>query len=575
MTQFLRIADRQSKALRHATRILCIGGPVHDVPAGTLLDGYFGQNLTRVDRLTDSAATAEFDAVFVAADSAEAAGVTSLAHLDKLARGRQVVCSLGVLADLAGESLLVRHDGPVGGDATVVDPGWFGRAFGPGDVLPWRGSSALRRGANFGSDADDQFLQTVLQTHAGLILAIERKLDGGRILAIDWSGLNDNAGDGYRDFLGTIILEALGAEAWDLAQYRAPWLDYETHIRLVETWAAMQGDLITTELLTPATPTGRQLRKLSIAERPGKPVVLISCCTHGHEWGPAYGVFHYLQYLVDDYRRGGAWGRAVLDNLSIIWVPVVSVDGFHETWRRGVLVPHGPNWVDLNRDYPPNWDRQLDRPKGPHPLSQAETQILESLMREYLDRGLLFSDCHECGRGFYPHSPQNPWLKAVGADIEAAFDRRYLHEDLGMYHRDEALEWVEYAGTQALSNGPTAAHHAAELGWPQAMVSEFFGNDDFTPFQILARIDAAGTVMDHMIGGLLGRTGFNHRVSPRTVELSPPDRPADEPQTLLTIDADGAVVERSACKAGDAPSVTLQAGQRALTIGPEFQPPSS
>jgi len=574
MAQFLRVPSRLSRAVRHAGRVVCVGGPGDGTPAHELLSKYFGDGLSVVARLDDADASDPDALVFFGCD-VSGCGLADIDALERLSAGRQVVCDLGVFASLFDDDVLIYRPGRFAAEGVVKNPAYFLEAFGAGDVLPWRGAGDLVRGEAFGWKAPQHGLRVALASYDGRILAVEKLIEGGRIAAIDLRSLDDEAGDGFRDLSGLLVLEAMGAEMVDLGHYRAPWLSYEEHTREIEAWASMHAGLVSVECLEPQTAAGRALRLVTVAGGDDKAVVLLSCCTHGHEWAPSYGVFGYLCWLVEGFERGGAWARTVLENLTIAWVPVVSADGFAETWSRGLLVPHGASNVDLNRNYPPGWkDYTGERNKGPASLSEPETQALSALMKRFAPRGLAFVDFHECGRDFFPISPPDEWLQAVGEGIADAFAGRYLHEDLGTYHRDRELEWVRYAGLErSPGGGPGAMSHAASMGFPHAFVAEHFGNDDFTPYQVVARTDASGLFTEHTLGGLLGRTAYNHRIEPRRVKMRFPELSPDEPIRVVKLDADERVSDDRRVRAGEGVSDTLERGERIVALAPRWKCP--
>lgn len=75
--------------------------------------------------------------------------------------------------------------------------------------------------------------------------------------------------------------------------------------------------------------------------------------------------------------------------IRLLWIPTVVAGDFRGGRENG-------NEVNLNRNYPWNWDRATGSdPKGSAPLDQPETQVIKSVLDDY-PVSLLF-DCHNFG----------------------------------------------------------------------------------------------------------------------------------------------------------------------------------
>lgn len=576
MASFLRVPARQTRAARFAERVLAVGDLAARPRLRRFLQAYFGEGLSLAGRLPPDGA-AECDAILLAGPDARALGVASREALADLARGRQVLCDLPALAGLCEERLLRRHDGPLAGPVAVRHAAYFLAGFGQDDLLAWHDRGWAARGRDFGWLAPQQYLRVALQTLDGRIVAMEQGgIPDGRLAAIGLSALEEAPADGLDDLLGLLVVEALGAQCVDLGVYRATTLGYEAYVAEVEAWAKLHPDLVRLEVLEPESALGRHLRLLTVGTAPDRPNVTMACCTHGHEWATTYGVFAFLRHLVDQRERGTVWGRAVLDNLAIAWVPVVSVDGFDETVARGVLVPFGPHGVDLYVNYgPPElWERTNveGRPKGPAPLSEPETQAMAAVLRRYGPQGRAFVDFHEaCDEGFYQYAEHDPWLSGVRATLAPAFERRYLGQRLSGYNRDAGLHWHGYGPRRDTGVGSTGPHYARLQGFAHAMVAEFWGNDDYTPYHTIGRIDAAASFAEAIVGGVLGRTAYNHRTRRRVVRGPLADLPPDEPVRILRLAADGfGILDARTRPAGQSFEVPLDRGERMLAIRQEW-----
>lgn len=575
MSQFLRVSSRRSRVLRHAERVLVVGDLAARPRTRERLAKHFGAGLHAVAHLREATDLPSFDALLLLGIQAAELGVESFDALSELARGRQVVCELPVLASLLEPAVGAYRAAPGETHAVVRNDAYFLDGFGPTDVLPWRSAGHLARGGDWGSRCVKLGLRVALQTHDGRILALERTAPDARLAALDLGGLESEPG-GLADLAGLLLVEALGAEAVDLGQYQAPWRDYATHIGEVEAWAARHPRLVRVERLDPPTVRGERLRLLTIGQAEDRPAAVLTCCTHAHEWGPTYGVFAYLRWLLHAHARGDAFARALLERLTIAWVPVVNIDGFNDTFSRGVLVPYGPRWVDLNRNYPAGdaWEAfgredaaTGGRNKGERPLSEPESQAVDAVLRRLRGKGVLEVDYHEqSDRGMFPYSFPDPWLDAVGCGIAQAFNGRYLGECLCGYDRRTDLDWHDWSAVQPMGGGPTTSNYGHHLGYPHAMTAEFLGNDDFTPYHVPGRIDAVGTFTEHLLAGLVGRTAYNHRCQPRAMRVNLSDLPPDAPVRVLRLDPAGHTAEESTRAAGGGLEATLEPRQRLLVL---------
>jgi len=580
MPQFLRIPRRRSGALRHADRVLVVGDLSGRLRLTEVLEAYFGAGLSQIARI-DGPVDAAIDALLLVGSDAASLGVKDLAHFEQLALGRQVVADLAVLGSLLPDELVqyVRVDG--GSQAVMKEPAHYLPAFGSEDVLPWQARGALRRGTTFGYKAPRLGLRVNLESYAGDIYAIEKLVDGGRLAAIDLGTLEADPDSGYRDLSAMILLEALGAEQIDLGTYHGPWRSYDTYIEEVETWCALHRDVVKIKELEPRSVGGRVLRRVDIGDTADKPVVLMTNCTHGHERCPTYGVFAFLRHLVHDCEAGGAWGRTVLANLGVVWVPVVNVDGFDRTWQRGVMVPHSKNWIDLNRNYGPQdiWEAyQADkgRPKGDRPFSEPESQAIKQVIDQVAPRGETHLDFHEMTEtGVLVYADSDPWYDGLFHTLGCGFDGRYLHESLSGYSRDRKLQWQNVTGLQLSGPGPMCGRYGRHAGFKHAGTGETFGNDDLTVYHMVSRIDATASFAEAVVGAVLGRTIHNHRAGPHRATAQFPELDSDDRLTLLQIDAAGQITDQTTIRARDGFDVELPSGCRLLALRDAWRGPTA
>lgn len=573
MAQFLRIPRRRSDALRHARRVLVVGHLDGRPRLAELLRAYFGEGLRTAATLPPTVPT-DVDALLLC--NAAAAPMTDLDAVRQCARGRQMVMHLPVLAAAMPEKTLTHHHGDVIGSAIVKHAGWFMAGFGSDDVLPWWGGGWIAPGPEFTWRSEQAGLHTVLQSFDRRIYVMQLDAPGGRAAALDLDALEKQPDNGFRDLVGLILLEALGAQQIDMGQYVFPFHNHDDHLAEIEAWCGLHEPLVRVSRLQPPSVMGRQLRRIDIGDTAGKPTVLLTCVTHGHEWGPSYGVFAFLRHLLHDHARGGAWGRIVLENLGLVWIPVVSVDGFERTFRSGEIVPYGPNWVDLNRNFGPHeyWSREAARPRGKAPFSEPEAQAVKAVVDDLMPRLKLHVDFHEqTWPGTLIHCPPTLFLEGMAHTLRSVFDGRYLHESLSSYARDTRLQWQNHHGPVPSEKGEVGvcSIYARAVGGCEGGTGETFGNDDLTPFHTVGRVDATAAMTEALVGAVLGRTAYNHRCTDHPVAMTFPEREGGTPLQLLRIDADGRIMDRRTTLPAAGVDQPVGPGQRLLALAASFR----
>jgi hypothetical protein len=196
-------------------------------------------------------------------------------------------------------------------------------------------------------------------------------------------------------------------------------------------------------------------------------------------------------------------------------------------------------------------------------------------MERFNGRGALAVDFHECvEREFYVHALPVSWLDGVGESITRCFDRRYLLCGLSSYHRIADPGFGNFDHNHDIRDGaPHLSAHAGRLGFARWLIAEFMGNSDFTPSQAVGRTDAAATLAEQMVGGVLGRTIYNHRCGDFTATLHFPELPPDELIEAMVIAADRKeICRRSSFLAGDGHEEILGPGERVIAVRRQFQP---
>ncbi|MDR6224084.1 M14 family metallopeptidase [Desmospora profundinema] len=121
--------------------------------------------------------------------------------------------------------------------------------------------------------------------------------------------------------------------------------------------------------------------------------IVITACLHGNEYTGFYALAQFLELLVRDWHCCPALSH-LRKNIRLVTVPIVNPWGFHESKRQNV------NWVDLNRNFPYNWESySATQPgdtnyKGPEPLSEAEAKAIHALFQEVAPHTVGYLDFH-------------------------------------------------------------------------------------------------------------------------------------------------------------------------------------
>lgn len=175
--------------------------------------------------------------------------------------------------------------------------------------------------------------------------------------------------------------------------------------------AKLHPNLITYKSLT-TTPYGREIWAVKIGH--GKPVVLIHGAHHAREWMTSTLLMRMIEVYADAYKKKqsvGAYQPKILDDISIWFVPMVNPDGVtlqqmglfaypihlypslvkmnkgslnFIKWKANI------NGIDLNRQYPANWQSlkgvskypSYQLYKGIRPLEATEVKALVSFTYE-------------------------------------------------------------------------------------------------------------------------------------------------------------------------------------------------
>jgi len=201
---------------------------------------------------------------------------------------------------------------------------------------------------------------------------------------------------------------------------------YEEILEVVDSLVSAHPELIRRFEIGTTSQEGRSIFAISITSPvhppAEKPSILLNGCHHADEVMGAEICTAAIRELVSRY-GADSMVTAWLDNLEIVVVPVVNVDGHgvvtsgrDPRWRKntrdtnenGILYEY-PEGVDLNRNYDFNWahggsgDSSSVRFRGRLPMSESENRAMERLARDR--RFLLSLTYHSQGEVIY-----YPWM---------------------------------------------------------------------------------------------------------------------------------------------------------------------
>lgn len=124
------------------------------------------------------------------------------------------------------------------------------------------------------------------------------------------------------------------------------------------------------------------------------PIVIMGACIHGAERPCAKALLNLMELIADakDYSILG-WLR---NNIHFVIIPLENPWGYKNDKRTNV------NQVDLNRNFEPFWEKgesttENERYRGTAPLSEKETQYIDSILKECADKAVCYYSFHTHG----------------------------------------------------------------------------------------------------------------------------------------------------------------------------------
>lgn len=360
----------------------------------------------------------------------------------------------------------------------------------------------------------------------GLPLVLCRPGDqGGGIVVMDLEALNHRPGlTAEANLVCLLLTNALGRPQTFFGAYVVPGhgaFDYDRFCAELEGLSHGHRLLALREVGR----SGGGLPILSLSLGPqDAPTFYVDCAIHSDEWAPAYGTALYAAHLARELEEGKPWARALLSDLRLECIPVLSPDG----WDNHVRFIRQD--VDLNRNFPVYWDESTGRGKGPGKLSEPEARVVDEILRTR--KVIAAVNWHEttantnwvgtCGMGgrYRKYVTTAPgvfcqlidgrtfcWQAATWTQITEPRNFHYHLTDSFPYMRDYSPQRVGYE-----------LFHADSLGI-DGLTIEQYGNSDTGFVTSPQRTDITGIVIEMLFGLQIGLVCRNYGSAARRVRI--------------------------------------------------------
>lgn len=183
----------------------------------------------------------------------------------------------------------------------------------------------------------------------------------------------------------------------------AGFYSYEEAIAQLDSMSQKFPNLVTQKESLGETLEGREIYMVKISDNPnqdeGEPEILYTGLHHAREPMSMQVLFYYLYSILENYGTDEE-ATALINNLEIYFVPVVSADGYAYNeaqdpdgggmWRKNRRDNGDGTWgVDINRNYGFNWgyddqgsspDGNIDSYRGSAPFSEPATQAMRDFV---------------------------------------------------------------------------------------------------------------------------------------------------------------------------------------------------
>ena len=454
-------------------------------------------------------------------------------------------------------------------ESNVVDPcmrveaeSFLTRGFRVGDVVPWwsdPGSTGSRRQQQFRDHRNrvaELGFETVAVSACGepgadgrpVLLWRQGGSGGGiAVMELDWARTRPTQ-HGEANLQCLVLGNALGRPQTTVGTYVAGGFDYERYCDELCGVADSHEGLELREEGSSAR--GLPIHSISLGPE-GAPAFYVDCGIHADEWAPCFGSVLYAARLADELVAGMPWAKALLSELRLVVVPIVSPDG----WDRNVrYLRRGEDRVDLNRNFPVAWEGFTGGFKGPAPFSEPETKAIRAIFER--EKVVAAVNWHET-------TANTNWVGPVGYEGRYAkyaatvpgFFRQLID---GQHFAYAASTWTQIADERnfcwhtmdsypymrdySKGNSPYECPWADSLG-ADGLTIEQYGNSDLTPSTSPQRTEITGRIIEMLFGLQIGLIARNWSAAP--VEISIPVLCPDAAFEVAVYAADGEELNRA------------------------------
>ncbi|MFB3891018.1 MAG: M14 family zinc carboxypeptidase [Phycisphaerae bacterium] len=271
--------------------------------------------------------------------------------------------------------------------ARIVADNFLTTGFAKGDVIPWfRRADDGRQEQPQVAVAKEYLKRLDMQVIAtadgervgsdGPPVILWRPGERGGLLVMDIEMLNARPDFmAYENLAATILCNAFGRPQAYFGRFVYPGyprFDFDGFRRQVQAVAAAHPSIELRE--EGRSRLGRPIYSLAIGPKHA-PTVYVDCGIHSDEWAPCYGSLLYLDRLAGECEAGHPLANALVGKLRLKVIPLLSPDGWDDHVR--FIRDH----LDLNRNFPVNWESYTGGSKGSGPLSEPEARIVANIFR--------------------------------------------------------------------------------------------------------------------------------------------------------------------------------------------------
>ena len=347
---------------------------------------------------------------------------------------------------------------------------------------------------------------------------------GGGLAVLDIPGLAARPDHmAYGNLTATILANLFGRPQAGFGRYVHPGFPLFDFDRFSDELRAVAGAQPSLRLREEGlSREGRPILSLELGPVDA-PTFFVDCGIHSDEWAPCFGSILYLQRLAREYDQGLPWARAMLRNLRLKVIPLLSPDG----WVNHVRFIRS---LDLNRNFPVCWKEFKGPYKGPAALSEPETQAVAALFKR--DRVVAVANWHET-------SANTNWVGYASADGRY---RKYAASVPGIFKQVidgrhfgyQAATWTQitdprnfhfhamdshpYVRDYSPQRCPYELFYADSLGI-DGLTIEQYGNSDHSCGASPQRTEITGQIIEMLFGLQIGLVCRNHGNEPLALDI--------------------------------------------------------